>query len=198
MLLSEEQRLVRDTARAFAADHLAPHAAEWERDGIFPRAAFAEMGRLGLMGVTVPTEWGGAGADTVSLALALEEIAAGDGAVATVMSGHNSVGCMPLVDYGTEEQKARYLPALAEGRMLSAFCLTEPQGGSDAARLETRARADGDGYVISGTKQFITTGANADLALVFAVTDPAAGKRGISCFMVPTENPGYEVARTEK
>jgi alkylation response protein AidB-like acyl-CoA dehydrogenase len=198
MLLSEEQRLVRDTARAFAAEHLAPHAAEWERDGIFPRAAFAEMGRLGLMGVTVPTEWGGAGADTVSLALALEEIAAGDGAVATVMSGHNSVGCMPLVDYGTEEQKARYLPALAEGRMLSAFCLTEPQGGSDAARLETRARADGDGYVISGTKQFITTGANADLALVFAVTDPAAAKRGISCFMVPTESPGYEVARTEK
>jgi len=198
MLLSEEQRLVRDTARAFAADHLAPHAAEWERDGTFPRAAFAEMGRLGLMGVTVPTEWGGAGADTVSLALALEEIAAGDGAVATVMSGHNSVGCMPLVDYGTEEQKAQYLPALAEGRMLSAFCLTEPQGGSDAARLQTRARADGDGYVISGTKQFITTGANADLALVFAVTDPTAGKRGISCFLVPTDSPGYEVARTEK
>lgn len=167
------------------------------RDAHFPRDALAEMGRLGFLGMTVSEEWGGVGADALSLALALEEIAAGDAACATIMSGHNSVGCMPIFHYGTAEQKERFLRPMAEGTMLSAFCLTEPQGGSDAGALTTRARRDGDHYVISGSKQFITTGKNAQVALVFAVTDPAAGRRGISAFIVPTDTPGYVVSRVE-
>jgi alkylation response protein AidB-like acyl-CoA dehydrogenase len=155
------------------------------------------MGRLGFLGMTVPAEWGGAGADTVSLAVALEEIAAGDAACATIMSGHNSVGCSPIARFGTEEQKETYLRPMAQGKMLSAFCLTEPQGGSDAGAMTTRARRVGDEYVLSGTKQFITTGKNADVALVFAKTNPEAGSRGISAFIVPVKTPGYKVARVE-
>ncbi|HTW69866.1 MAG TPA: acyl-CoA dehydrogenase family protein [Acetobacteraceae bacterium] len=198
MILTEEQAMIRDTAREFAREHLAPLSAEWERTAAFPRAALEEMGRLGFLGMTVPPEWGGAGTDYVSYALALEEIAAGDAAVAVVMSGHNSVGCMPLVAYGTEAQKERYLRPMAAGRMLSAFALTEPTGGSDAAALRSRAERHGDVYVLNGTKQYITTGANADICLVFASTDPSKGKRGISAFLVDTRNPGYRVARIEK
>lgn len=198
MILTEEQELIRATARDFARAHLAPHAAEWERTATFPREAFRAMGRLGFMGMTVPPEWGGAGTDYVAYALALEEIAAGDGAVSTVMSGHNSVGCMPILEYGTSAQKERYLRPLASGEQLCAFCLTEPQGGSDAAALKTRAERRGDHYVLNGTKQFITTGKNADVALVFAVTDPGAGKRGISGFIVETRTPGYRVGRVER
>jgi len=146
----------------------------------------------------VPPEWGGAGADYVAYALALEEIAAGDGAISTVMSGHNSVGCMPILEYGTQAQKERYLRPLARGEKLSAFCLTEPQGGSDAAAIKTRAERRGDSYIINGSKQFITSGKNADVALVFAVTDPSVGKRGISGFVVETRTPGYRVGRVEK
>ncbi|MBW7850286.1 MAG: acyl-CoA dehydrogenase family protein [Rhodospirillales bacterium] len=197
MILNEQQSMIRDTARQFAQERLAPHAAQWDRDAHFPRDALAEMGRLGFLGMTVSEEWGGVGADALSLALALEEIAAGDAACATIMSGHNSVGCMPIFHYGTAEQKERFLRPMAEGTMLSAFCLTEPQGGSDAGALTTRARRDGDHYVISGSKQFITTGKNAQVALVFAVTDPAAGRRGISAFIVPTDTPGYVVSRVE-
>src|SRR5262249_6249604 len=160
------------SARKFAQERLAPNAAEWERAAAFPRAIIEEMGDLGFMGVTVPIEWGGTGADYVSYALALEEIASGDGAISTLVSGHNSVGVMPALAYGREAQKERYVRALASGRKLSAFCLTEPQGGSDAAAIRTRARRQGDCYVLSGTKQFITSGATADVALVFAVTDP--------------------------
>jgi alkylation response protein AidB-like acyl-CoA dehydrogenase len=156
------------------------------------------MGRLGFMGMTVPSEWGGAGADYVAYAVALEEIAAGDGATSTIMSGHNSVGCMPVLEYGTPEQKEKYLRPLARGEKLSAFCLTEPEVGSDAAAIKTRAERRGDRYVINGTKQFITSGKNADVALVFAVTDPGAGKRGISCFIVETNTSGYRVGRVEK
>ena len=198
MLLSDEQRMVRDAARTFAREQLAPHSAEWDRTAAFPRDALRAMGRLGFLGMTVPPEWGGAGADYVAYALALEEIAAGDGATSTIMSGHNSVGCMPILEYGTAAQKERYLKPLARGEKLCAFCLTEPQGGSDASALITRAERRGNGYAISGTKQFITTGKNADVALIFAVTDAAAGKRGISAFIVDTVNPGYRVARTEK
>lgn len=198
MILTEEQELIRATARDFARAHLAPHAAEWERTATFPREAFRAMGRLGFMGMTVPPEWAGAGTDYVAYALALEEIAAGDGAVSTVMSGHNSVGCMPILEYGTPAQKERYLRPLASGEQLCAFCLTEPQGGSDAAALKTRAERRGDHYVLNGTKQFITTGKNADVALVFAVTDPGAGKRGISGFIVETRTPGYRVGRVER
>jgi butyryl-CoA dehydrogenase len=197
MILNEQQSMVRDTARQFARERLKPNSAAWDRDKTFPRAALAEMGRLGFLGMTVPAEWGGAGADAVSLAVALEEIAAGDAACATIMSGHNSVGCMPIAMFGTPEQKEWFLRPMAEGRMLSAFCLTEPQGGSDASAMTTRARRDGNEYVLSGTKQFITTGKNADVALVFAKTDPDAGSRGISGFIVPVDSPGYTVGRVE-
>jgi len=198
MILTEEQRLIRESARKFAQERLAPYSAEWERAAAFPRTIIQELGDLGFMGLTVPIEWGGAGADFVAYALALEEIAAGDGAISTVVSGHNSVGVMPILAYGSEAQKERYVRDLASGRTLSAFCLTEPQGGSDAAAIRTRARREGDNYVLAGTKQFITSGATADLALVIAVTDPAGGKRGISAFIVDTKTPGYVVSRIEK
>jgi alkylation response protein AidB-like acyl-CoA dehydrogenase len=198
MILTEEQRLIRESARKFAQERLAPHSAEWERAAGFPRTVIKELGDLGFMGLTVPIEWGGAGADYVAHALALEEIAAGDGAISTIVSGHNSVGVMPILSYGSDAQKERYVRDLASGRALSAFCLTEPQGGSDAAAIRTRARRQGESYVLSGTKQFITSGATADLALVFAVTDPEAGKRGISAFIVDTKTPGYVVSRIEK
>jgi alkylation response protein AidB-like acyl-CoA dehydrogenase len=198
MILSEEQLLVQESARKFAQARLAPHSAEWEQKAAFPPGLFQELGALGFMGMTVPTEWGGAGADNVAYSLALQEIAAGDGALATVVSGHNSVGVMPILNYGTEAQKQRYVRDLASGRKLTAFALTEPQGGSDAASIGTRATRKGDSYVLNGTKQFITSGQTADIALVIAVTDPEAGKRGMSAFIVDTKTPGYVVARVEK
>ena len=198
MLLNEEQELVRETARAFAQKELAPHAAEREAKAHLPRDVLRRMGELGLMGVCVPPEWGGTGADHVAYALALIEISAGDGAVGIIMSGHNSVGCMPVLRFGTDAQRERWLKPMARGEMLSCFCLTEPQGGSDAGALRARARREGDGWRLDGEKQFITSGATADIALVFAVTDPDAGKRGISAFLVPTNTPGYRVGRIEK
>jgi butyryl-CoA dehydrogenase len=198
MIPTQEQEMIRDMARDFAGRRLAPFSAEWERTSTFPREALKEMGALGFLGMMVPTEWGGADADYVAYALALEEIAAGDGAVSTIMSGHNSVGCMPILEYGTPDQKEKYLRPMARGEQLCAFCLTEPQGGSDVAALRTRAERRGDHYVLNGTKQFITTGKNADLALVFAVTNPGAGKHGISAFIVETASPGYRVGRIEK
>jgi butyryl-CoA dehydrogenase len=198
MILTPEQLLIQQTARRFAQEQVAPHAAEWERQGAFRPGLFQELGALGLMGMTVPPEWGGAGADNVAYALALQEIAAGDGALATVVSGHNSVGVMPILSYGTEAQKQRYVRDLASGRKLTAFCLTEPQGGSDAAAIRMQARRQGDHYLLSGTKQFITSGATADIALVIAVTNPDAGKRGISAFIVDTKAPGYTVTRIER
>jgi alkylation response protein AidB-like acyl-CoA dehydrogenase len=198
MILTEEQFAVQESARKFAQDRLAPNSAKWEQEARFPREIFREMGDLGLMGVTIPVEWGGAGADNVAYSLALMEVAAGDGALATVMSGHNSVGVMPVLVYGTEAQKQRYVRDLASGRKLTAFALTEPQGGSDAASIRTRAVRKGDTYVLNGTKQFITSGATADVALVIAVTDPAGGKRGISAFLVDTKAPGWKVSRIEK
>jgi hypothetical protein len=197
MLLSEEQALIRDTARQFARERLMPHAAQWDREARFPKEAIAEMGRLGLMGMLVPAEWGGAGADHVAYALALEEVAAGDGACSTIMGVHNSVGCMPVLTFGSVEQKRRFLKDMAQGEKLAAFCLTEPQAGSDAAAIKTRARRRGNAWVLNGTKQFITSGRSADLAIVFAVTDPDKGKKGISAFIVPTATPGYRVARVE-
>jgi butyryl-CoA dehydrogenase len=198
MILTEEQEMIRNTARDFAQRHLAPYAAEWDRTATFPRDALREMGKLGFLGMTAPAEWGGAGTDYVSYALAMEEIAAGDAATATVMSGHNSVGCGPVVAFGTEDQKERYLRAMARGECLSAFALTEPTGGSDAAALKTRAVRQGDVYVLNGTKRYITTGKNADICLVFASTDPSKGKRGITGFIVETNSPGYRVSRIEK
>lgn len=198
MLLTEEQAMIRDMARQFARERLAPGAAERDRTHRFPAEELREMGELGLLGMVVPEEWGGAGADAVAYALAIEEIAAGDGAISTIMSVHNSVGCAPILKFGTDAQKEQYLRPMAAGRVLGAFCLTEPQAGSDASALRTRAVADGDHYVLNGAKQFITNGQHAGVALVFAVTDPAAGKKGISAFLVPTDNPGYKVARLEQ
>lgn len=197
MLLTEEQEQIRNTAREFAQRSLAPHSAEWDRRAEFPRAALRELGKLGFMGMTVPPEWDGIGADYVAYALALEEIAAGDGAVSTIMSGHNSVGCMPLAEYGTITQKEKFLRPMARGELLSAFCLTEPQGGSDAGAIRTRAERRNGSYILNGSKQFITSGKNADIALVFAATDLGQGKRGISCFIVETKRSGYCVGRIE-
>lgn len=198
MLLTEEQAQIRDAARDFAQQKLAPFAAEWDRTATFPHEAVRAMGRLGFLGMTVPPEWDGVGADYVAFALAMEEIAAGCGAVATIMGAHNSVCCMPIAEYGTVEQKEHYLRPLARGEQLGAFALSEPHAGSDASSLRSRAVRRGDRYVINGTKQFITTGENADIALVFAVTDAAAGKRGISCFIVETTSRGYHVGRVER
>ncbi len=198
MILSEEQQLIRDTARAFAQEQLAPNAPAWDRESTFPRDALQQMGELGLLGMLVPEEWDGAGADHVAYALAIEEIAAGDGACSTIMSVHNSVACAPILRYGSDEQKQRFLKPMARGELLGAFALSEPQAGSDAANLRTRASRDGNGYVLNGVKQFITSGKHADIVITFAVTDPAAGKRGISAFIVPSDTKGYEVARVER
>ena len=197
MRLNESQRLLRDTLRTFARERLAPFAAQWDRTHAFPREALRELGRLGTYGIVVPERYGGAGLDYVSLAVALEEIAAGDGATSTIVSVQNSVVCGPILAFGDDAQKERFLVPLASGERLGCFCLTEPQAGSDAAAIATRARRDGEDYVIDGVKQFITSGKEADVALVFAVTDKAAGKKGISAFIVPTDTPGYTVARIE-
>lgn len=198
MLLSEAQKMIRDTLRSFARERLAPFAAQWDRGHTFPREALAELGRLGAYGIAVPERYGGAGLDYVSLALALEEIAAGDGATSTIVSVQNSVVCGPIFAFGSEAQKERYLRPLAGGAMLGCFCLSEPHAGSDAAAITTRAVRDGDAYVLNGVKQFITSGKHADVAVVFAVTDKAAGKKGISAFIVATDTPGYVVARVEE
>ncbi|WP_068300755.1 acyl-CoA dehydrogenase family protein [Pararhodobacter sp. CCB-MM2] len=198
MILNEDQTMVRDMARRFAAERLAPNSARWDETGEFPREVIAEMGALGLMGMLVPEELGGAMTDAVAYACALEEIAAGNGAISTIMSVHNSVGCVPILRFGTEAQKQEYLQPMAEGALLGAFCLTEPHAGSDASALKTRAVRTNDGWVLNGVKQFITSGKNADIAIVFAVTDPAAGKKGISAFIVPTKTPGWRVASIEK
>ena len=198
MQLSEEQRLIRDSVRDFVQDRVAPFAADWDRDSHFPREQLDEMAALGLFGMFIPEEWGGSGADYLSFALAIEEVAAGDGACSTILSVNNSVVCAVLLASGSEYLRQTYLRALASGAQLGCFCLTEAQAGSDAAALKTRAQKQADGYVLNGSKAFITSGANADVAIVFAVTDPTAGKKGISAFVVPTDNPGYQVGRVEQ
>lgn len=198
MLLTETQEMIRDTARAFAREKLAPNAAAWDRGSIFPQEAIREMGTLGFMGMLVPEDWDGVECDHVAYAMALAEIAAGDGSCSTIMSVHNSVGCMPVLKYGTEDQKQRFLRPLARGDMLAAFALTEPHTGSDASAIRTKAERSGNGWVLNGTKQFISSGSRADICIAFAVTDPAAGKKGISAFIVPTDRAGYVVASTEK
>ncbi|MGB4876672.1 MAG: acyl-CoA dehydrogenase [Candidatus Competibacter sp.] len=198
MILNQEQEMIRDTLRQFARERLAPNAAEWERNHTFPREALTELGELGAMGITVPEQWGGAGMDYVSLALAIEEIAAGHGALSTIVSVQNSLACGITLRYGNDEQKTRYLTKFASGEWLGCFCLTEPHTGSDAATIRTAAQREGDEWVLNGVKQFITTGKEGQVALVFAVTDKNAGKKGISCFLVPTDAPGYIVARLEE
>jgi butyryl-CoA dehydrogenase len=203
MILSEELSMVRDSVRGYVAERVAPHAARWDREGTFPKEALRGLAELGCYGVAVPERWGGAGLDYTALAVILEEIAAGDGATSTVVSVNNCPVCSILMAYADDAQKAAWLVPLARGEMLGAFCLTEPHVGSDASALRTTARREvaADGrveYVIDGVKQFITSGKNADVAIVMAVTDKAAGKRGISAFLVPTSTPGYVVASLER
>lgn len=196
--LTEEQRMIRDMAREFAQNELAPHAAQWEKDHWIADAAVAQMGELGLLGMVVPEEYGGTYSDYVAYALAIEEIAAGDAATSTLMSVHNSVGCGPILAWGTEEQKRNWLPDLASGKKIGCFCLTEPQAGSEANNLKTRAVLENGQWVLNGAKQFITNGKRAAMAIVFAVTDPDLGKKGLSAFIVPTDTKGFNVQPPEK
>ncbi len=189
--------MVRDAVRDYVQENVAPHAADWDRDKTFPARQLKEMGELGLYGMLVPEQWGGSAAGYVALALAIEEVAAGDGATSTILSVNNSVVCGPILGYGSDELKEKWLKPLASGEMLGCFCLTEAHAGSDASAVKTTAVKDGDEYVINGSKQFITSGKNAQAAIVIAITDPTAGKRGLSTFLVPTDNPGYQVAGVE-
>ncbi len=195
--LTEEQRMIRDAARQFSAEVLAPNAGQWDKDGAIPDAVVRQLGELGLLGMIVPAELGGTYSDYTAYALAMEEIAAGCASCATMMSVHNSVGCGPILAYGTDAQKAEWLPKLASGEVIGAFCLTEPQAGSEANNLRVRAVERDGQWIISGSKQFVTNGRRAGVAIVFAVTDPEAGKRGISAFIVPKNTPGFNVGPPE-
>jgi len=195
--LTEEQRMIRDAARQFATEVLAPNAGQWDKDGAIPDAVVRQLGELGLLGMIVPAELGGTFSDYTAYALAMEEVAAGCASCATMMSVHNSVGCGPILAYGTDAQKAEWLPKLASGEIIGAFCLTEPQAGSEANNLRVRALKKDGKWVISGSKQFVTNGKRAGVAIVFAVTDPDQGKRGISAFIVPTNTPGFNVGAPE-
>lgn len=197
MLLEETHEQIRDAVRDFAETRLAPGAAQRDREHAFPGAELKEMGALGFLGMLVPEAYGGSETGMIAYALALEEIAAADGACSTIVSVHSSVGCVPILRFGTEEQKQRFLPRMASGEWIGGFALTEPHAGSDASALRTRARRDGDHYVIDGAKQFITSGKNGNVVIVFAVTDPDVGKKGISAFIVPTDTPGYNVVSVE-
>ncbi|WP_297834419.1 acyl-CoA dehydrogenase family protein [Pseudomonas sp.] len=195
--LTEEQRMVRDMARDFARGEVAPHAEAWAKAGWIDDQTIAQMGELGLLGMIVPEQWGGSYIDYVAYALAVEEISAGDGALGAVMSIHSSVGCGPIIQYGTAEQQQTWLPDLAAGRSIGCFCLTEPQAGSEAHNLRTRAVLEDGEWVLNGAKQFVSNAKRAKLAIVFAVTDPELGKKGLSAFLVPTDTNGFIVDRTE-
>ncbi|WJF90096.1 acyl-CoA dehydrogenase family protein [Paraburkholderia bonniea] len=196
-MLDQDHRMIQDAMRTFVAEVITPHAAQWDRDHTFPHEVHRQLAELGVYGVLVPEAYGGAGLDTLALALILEEIAAGDGGTSTVISVNNCPVCSVLLSHGNEAQKRTWLTPLARGDKLGAFCLTEPQAGSDASALRSTATRDGDTYRLNGVKQFITSGKNAQVAIVLALTDAAAGKRGISAFIVPTDTPGYVVARIE-
>lgn len=198
MQLNEAQTMIRDTAREFAIRELAPNAADWDENSSYPKEAIAKLGELGMLGMMVPEQYGGADVDCVSYALALEQIAGGCGATSTIMGVQNSPSCSIMRDSGSDAQKDKFLAAMARGEMMTAFCLTEPHTGSDASNLKTRAERTDGGYRLNGTKQFITGGSTSQQALVFAMTDPDQGARGISCFMVPCDDPGYQVVSVEK
>lgn len=198
MLLTQDQQMIREAVRDFVREQITPHAARWDAEHIFPYNVHQGLAALGAYGICVPEQYGGAGLDYVTLALVLEEIAAGDGGTSTAISVTNCPVNAILMRYGSPEQKAQWLTPLARGEMLGAFCLTEPHVGSDASALRTQAVKEGDHYVINGVKQFITSGKNGHIAIVIAVTDKTAGKRGMSAFLVPTNTPGYHVARIEE
>jgi alkylation response protein AidB-like acyl-CoA dehydrogenase len=195
--LTEEQRMIRDMARDFAKGEIAPRSRAWEAAGWIENDTISQMGQLGLLGMIVPEAFGGSYIDYVAYALAVEEISAADGALGALMSVHSSVGCGPLLKYGTPEQQQQWLPSLASGETIGCFCLTEPQAGSEAHNLRTRAVMENGQWVLNGSKQFVTNGKRAGLAIVFAVTDPDLGKKGLSAFLIPTDTPGFNVERTE-
>jgi hypothetical protein len=196
MSLASHHEQLRDAVRRYAGERLSPNAGAWDRDKHFPREEVRGLAQMGLMGVAIPEEWDGAGMDYTALAIACDEISAGDGATCTIVMVTNLVANI-LHGYGNDAQKAEFLKPVARGDMLGAFALTEPHVGSDAAAITTRAEKNGSSYVLNGVKQFITSGKNADVAVVFAVTDKSSGKKGISAFVVPTSAPGYTVARIE-
>ena len=197
MILNSDQQQVRDAVRDFSAQELWPNAAAWDKAHTFPVEAHKGLAALGAYGICVPDELGGAGLDYLSLAVVIEEIAAGDGGTSTAISVTNCPVNAILMRYGTAAQKKQWLTPLAQGHMLGAFCLTEPHAGSDASSLKTTAVKDADGYVINGVKQFITSGKNGHVAIVIAVTDKSAGKKCMSAFIVPTSTPGYSADRLE-
>lgn len=196
--LSDDQRLLRDTARAFAQQELLPVAATLDEEGVFPHQQVKRMAEMGLLGMMVPVEYGGAGMDAVSYALAMEEVSAGCASCGVIMSVNNSLVCAPLLKFGSEAQKRAWLPQLASGAILGCYCLSEPGTGSDAAAQSTTAERNGDGWILKGAKNFITNGAEASVAIVFAMSDRSKGVKGISAFIVPTNTPGYSVAKNEK
>jgi len=189
--LTEEQRRIRDHVRQFAARELAPHAAHWDREAALPDSIVTKLGELGLLGMMIDAEYGGSFSDYVSFSLAVEEVAAACGGVSVLVQVHNAVGCRPIATFGTDQQKRQWLPELASGKRIGAFCLTEAQAGSDAANLRTRAELANGEWVLNGEKLFVCNGRRAGVAVVFAVTDPALGKKGISAFIVPAEAPGF-------
>ncbi len=194
---TEEQRMIRDMAREFSQNELAPNAAKWDKEGWIADEVVAKMGELGLLGMVVPDQWGGSYTDYTAYALAVEEVAAGCASTAAMMSVHSSVGCGPILKFGSDEQKHTYLPDMASGRKIGCFCLTETQAGSEANNLRTRAEFKNGQWVLNGSKLFVTNGKRSKVAIVFAVTDPQLGKKGLSAFIVPSDSPGYSVDRPE-
>ncbi|MBN9287405.1 MAG: acyl-CoA dehydrogenase [Gammaproteobacteria bacterium 39-13] len=197
MLLSEEQLLIQQTIRTLAEKAIRPFSQKWAKEKIFPKEALEALGQAGFLGMLIPEEWNGTNIDHVTYTLVIAEIAKADGAISTIASVHNSVATLPILKFGTPEQKAQFLRPMAQGKKLGAFCLSEPQAGSDAANLQTKAVREGDEYVLNGVKQFVTSGQHADIAIVFAVTDPQQKQQGITAFIVPTQTKGYHVAKLE-
>jgi butyryl-CoA dehydrogenase len=196
--LTSEQELIQKTAREFAANEIAPHSAQWDREATFPADVVKKLAGLGFLGMNVPEALGGAGLDTLSYILAVEEISRADASVGVIMSVNNSLVCWPINTYGTDAQKEKWLVPLAKGEKLGAFCLSEPQAGTDAAAQKTTAKKTDKGWVLNGTKNWITNGANADTHVIMAMTDMSLGHKGISAFIVDADLPGFGIAHTEK
>jgi alkylation response protein AidB-like acyl-CoA dehydrogenase len=195
--LTDQQRIIRDQVRQFATRELAPDAAQWDKEAALPDRIVAKLGEMGLLGMMIDAEYGGSFSDNVSFSLAIEEVAAACGSVSVLVQVHNAVGSWPIAAFGTNEQKRQWLPELASGKRIGAFCLTEAQAGSDAANLRTRSELNNGEWVLNGEKLFVCNGRRAGVAVVFAVTDPELGKKGISAFIVPAEAPGFIKQRQE-
>ncbi len=197
MLLTQEQRLIQETIRSLANKVIRPFSQSWAKDNLFPKEAIQALSEQGFMGMLVPGQFKGSEITYLDYVLVLIELAKADGAISTIVSVHNSLASLPILNFGTQEQKEKYLTPMAKGELLGAFCLSEPQAGSDAANIQTKAVKQGDHFVLNGVKQFVTSGKNADIAIVFAKTDPTQQSKGISAFIVPTKTKGYTVAKIE-